>query len=101
MHGYIPKDKLKTDCSTGQNGDKKISNNYVDVTVATTQENSETEIIGMCIVPVKIRHWKNIKNRWVTQSWIVATKFLHTGRPDKGVATIRKKNNTQPENLEW
>ena len=37
MHEYIPKDKLRTDISTGQNGDKKISNNYVDVTVATRQ----------------------------------------------------------------
>ena len=24
MHGYIPKDKLRTDSSTGQNGDKKL-----------------------------------------------------------------------------
>ena len=29
-------------------------NNYADVTVATTQENSDTKIISMCIVPVKI-----------------------------------------------
>ena len=52
MYGYIPKDKLRTDISTGQNGDKKISNNYVDVTVATRQGNSDAEIISMCIVSV-------------------------------------------------
>ena len=48
----------------------------------------------MCIVPVKIEHWKNIKKE-------VLPRFLDTGRPEKGVATIRKKDNTQPENLEW
>ena len=58
MHGYIPKDS-----SAGQNGDKKNANNY-DVTVTTTQENSDTEIISMCIVPVKIRQW-NIINKEV------------------------------------
>ena len=48
----IFKDKLKTDDSTGQNGDKKITNSYADMTIST--ENSDTEIISMCIVPVKI-----------------------------------------------
>ena len=66
MHGYMPKDKLRIDSSNGQNGGKKIANNFADLTVATTQENSETEIISMCIVPVKIRNWKNIKNEVVT-----------------------------------
>ena len=66
MHGYMPKDKLRIDSSNGQNGGKKIANNFDDLTVATTQENSETEIISMCIVPVKIRNWKNIKNEVVT-----------------------------------
>ena len=42
MHGYIPKDKLKRDESTGQIDNKKIANNYADVIVATTQENSAT-----------------------------------------------------------
>ena len=42
MHGYIPKDKLKRDESTGQTEDKKIANSYADVIVATTQENSDT-----------------------------------------------------------
>ena len=66
MHGYISKDKLKTDGSTGQNGDKKIVNNYADVIVATTQEKPDTEIIRMSIVPVKIQHWKNIKKEVLT-----------------------------------
>ena len=54
MHGYIFKDKLKTDDSTGQNGDKKITNNYGDMTIAT--KNSNTEIISVCIIPVKMHH---------------------------------------------
>ena len=54
MYEYISIDRLKTDISTGQNGDKKIADNYADVTVATTQENLDTEIISMCNVPVKI-----------------------------------------------
>ena len=62
IHGYIPKDKLRIDSSTGQNGDKKIATNFADVTVATTHEILDTEMISMCIIPVKIRHWKNIKN---------------------------------------
>ena len=70
MHGYISKDKLRLDNSTGQNGDKKIANNFAVVTVATTQENSDTEIIIMCIVPVKIRHWKNIKNEVLTYAML-------------------------------
>ena len=50
---------------------KKIANNFADVTVATTQENSDTEIISiMCIVPVKIRHWKNIKNEVLTYAML-------------------------------
>ena len=61
VHGYIPKDKLKRDESTGQTEDKKIANSYADVIVATTQENSDTQIINMCIVPIKIPHWKNIR----------------------------------------
>ena len=56
MHGYIPKYKPRTDSSTWQNGDKKIANTFAYVTIATTQENSDREIISMCIVLVKIRH---------------------------------------------
>ena len=67
MHGYIPKDKLRIDSSTGQNGDKKIANNYADVTVTTTQ-NSDTEIISMCIVRIS-----RMKCR-LMQCWIVAVK---------------------------
>ena len=66
----IPKDELRTDSSTGQNGDQKIANNFADVTVATTEENSNTEIISMCIIPVKIRHWKNIKNEVLTYAML-------------------------------
>ena len=67
MHGYIPKDKLRIDSSTGQNGDRKIANNYADVTVTTTQ-NSDTEIISMCIVRIS-----RMKCR-LMQCWIVAVK---------------------------
>ena len=70
MHGYIPNDKLKTDSSTGQNGHKEIVNNYADVTVITTQENLDKEIISMCIVPVKILHWKNIKKEVLTYAML-------------------------------
>ena len=66
MHGCMPRDKLRIDSSTGQNGGKKIANNFADLTVATTQENPETEIISMRIVPVKIRNWKNINNEVLT-----------------------------------
>ena len=37
---YFPKDRFKTDSSTGQNRDKKIDNNYADVIAATISENS-------------------------------------------------------------
>ena len=30
MHGYISKEKIKADCSSGKTGDKTISNNFVD-----------------------------------------------------------------------
>ena len=70
MHGYIPKEKLKTDSSTGQNGDKKIANKYVEVTVATTQENSDTEIISMSIAPVKIQYWTNIKKELLSYTML-------------------------------
>ena len=66
MHGCMPRDKLRIDSSTGQNGGKKIANNFADLTVATTQENPETEIISMRVVPVKIRNWKNINNEVLT-----------------------------------
>ena len=49
MRGYIPKHKLRIDSSTGENGDKKIANNYDDVTVDTAQENTDREIISMYI----------------------------------------------------
>ena len=48
----------------------KIANNFADVTVATTQENSDTETICMCIVPVKIRHWENIENEVLTYAML-------------------------------
>ena len=64
----IFKDKLKTDDSTGQNGDKKITNSYADMTIST--ENSDTEIISMSIVPVKIWHWKNIKKEVLTHAML-------------------------------
>ena len=70
MHGYIPEDKLKTDDNTGQNGDKKIANNYANMTVATRLENSDTEIISLCIVPAKIQHWKNIKKEVLTYAML-------------------------------
>lgn len=60
IHGYIAEDKIERDSSTRQNRKKKITNNFADDTVATTQEKSDTEIIIMRIVPVKIRHWKNV-----------------------------------------
>ena len=49
MHGYIPKYNLRIDSSTGQNGGKKIANNYDNVTVDTAQENTDREIISMYI----------------------------------------------------
>ena len=62
MHRYVPNDKLKKKMAVfGQNGDKKIANKYADVTVAITQVNSDTDIINICIAPVKIQHWKNIR----------------------------------------
>ena len=36
--------------STGKKEDKKIANNYADVTVAPRQENSDIEITRICIV---------------------------------------------------
>ena len=42
IHGCIPKDKLKIDGSAGQDGDKRIANNYADLIVATTRESSYT-----------------------------------------------------------
>ena len=49
MHGCMPRDKLRIDSSTGQNGGKKIANNYDNVTVDTAQENTGREIISMYI----------------------------------------------------
>ena len=70
MYGYIPKDKFRIDSSIEQNGDKKIANNFADVTVGATEENSDVEIISMSIVPVKIRHWKNVKNEVLTYAML-------------------------------
>ena len=56
--------------STEQNGDKKIASNFADVTVTIAQENSDTEIISMCIVPVNIIHWNNIKDEVLTYAML-------------------------------
>ena len=49
---------------------RKLPSNFADVTVTTTQENPDTEIISMCIVPVNIRHWNNIKNEVLTYAML-------------------------------
>ena len=55
LHGYIHKDEFKAHDSIGQTGGKTASINFTDLKVATTHENSDTDIISMCIVPIKIR----------------------------------------------
>ena len=46
---------------------KKIANSYADV---TPLKRTHTEIISMCIVPVQIRHWKNIKKEVLTYAML-------------------------------
>ena len=53
IQGYIPKDKTKVDSSSRQNNGKIGANNFVDLTVASTQENSDQEIISTSIFSVR------------------------------------------------
>ena len=67
MHGYIPKDKLKRDESTGQTEDKKIANNYADVI------NQIHKSLTRALFQLR-SHNGRISDRkcWLMQCWIVA-----------------------------
>ena len=56
MHGYVPKRKEDAqDDQRSNENDESVTNSFADVETLSTVEKHKTNVISMCIVPVKVR----------------------------------------------
>ena len=56
MHGYVPKRKEDAqDDQRSNENDESVTNSFADVETLSTIEKHKTNVISMCIVPVKVR----------------------------------------------